>query len=104
MPAAFATSSMDVLLKPCRVKTVRAVSRTYACLADSFTPISSDFPVRQQMSSLSCSHLTKYTAFDNHVDARGTWFSSERGSAAKGTVKSVSMDMREFGGTGIRLS
>src|SRR6202048_1828364 len=39
MPAAFAISSMDVFLKPCRAKTVRAISRRCVCLADSFPSI-----------------------------------------------------------------
>ncbi len=39
MPAAFAISSMDVFLKPCRTKTVKAISRTCVCLADSFPSI-----------------------------------------------------------------
>ena len=49
-------------------------------------------------------YLTKYTTFDDYVNTHGSQASFERGSAAKLRARTLSMEMREFGGTGIRLS
>src|ERR1700675_1956040 len=67
MPAAFAISSMDVFLKPCRTKTVRAISRRCVCLADSFPSIFlrlTRMAINVQFVWL---HFTYLTLYDNIV-------------------------------------